>query len=490
MFKSPSQFWPLTFEEMRKIHQTALDILETIGMAKPPEFLIELAIKRGCFLNSEGRLCFPSALIEDIIANATPRKFYPARDEKQNIDLNDGLSHFGHHGVAPMVMDFETGKYRNSTIIDLYDINRLIDVLPNLHMGGAVVIPGDVENSIDQILNQIYASMAGTSKHIIIEITHSEQVNPAIELLEMILGDDQHKKERSPVTFGFCPTKSPLCFGQELFTVSVEVCKRGYPVSAIIAAQSGSTSPAALAGALAMTVAESLGAFAAIKMVVPGHPMLLGIWPFVSDIRTAAFAGAAPESSLLMGGAAQMLGWYGIEGCVAAGMTDSKTIDAQSGYEKGISVALTAIAGAKTIGESAGMQGSLMAGSLEALVIDDEMLGGINRIKRGIEVNDETLSLDDINDVVKGKGNFLYSQQTIKRMRTEYYYPEIADRTNYNKWEESGSRDIRHHARQKTLKLLSSHYPKHIHPDLDAKVREKFNIHLPAADMTDSCNRW
>jgi trimethylamine--corrinoid protein Co-methyltransferase len=490
-FNTPKLSWPLTITEIEKIHQKALDVLEDIGMAGPPDYLIDLATKRGCKINDAGRLCFPGTLIEGIIAACVPRKIYPARgDEKKNVNLDDGLSHFGHQGIAPMVIDFETGRYRDSTLVDLYDFNRLIDALPNLHMGASVVIPGDVPDPVEQMINKIYAAMAATNKHLTLDMTSPDQVEPGLALLEMILGGDQHKGALSPVTFGFCPTKSPLFFDEEFLGMSIEVASRGYPISAIIAAQAGTTAPVTLAGALVMSVAESLGALAAIQIMVPRHPVLLGLWPFISDLRTAAFAGAAPESALLMGGAAQMIDWYGIEGCVAAGMTDAKTVDAQSGYEKGITVALSAIAGAKTVGEAAGMQGSLMAGSFEALVIDDEMLAGINRIKRGIEINDETLSVDVIREVVKGSGNFLYHPQTSQKMRTEYFYPKIADRTLFSQWEENGSPDIVHHARKQTRKLLSSHYPTYIPPDLDAKIRERFNILLPRVAMEASSGRW
>ena len=489
-FTSVAASWPLTIEEIQKVHQAALKILEKTGMANPPDFLIEPAVRRGCSVNADGRLLFPAALVEDIISEAQPRKIYPAREEEKNIHLDDGLSHNGIQGVAPMVVDFKTGKYRPSTLLDLYDFNRLIDILPNIHWGGGGLIAGDVTDPTDLVLNEIYAVMAATTKHSLLGFDSPDQLELGFALLEMIIGDDQHKRERSPVTFGFCPTKSPLSYGRDFLTLSVKVAQRGYPVCCIVAPMSGITAPVTLAGALAMTVAEALGAFVAVQIAVPRHPVLLGIWPFVGDLRTAAFSGGAPESALLMGGAARIIDWYGIEGCVAAGITDSKTIDAQFGYEKGITTSLAAVAGASTMGETAGMVGSLMGGSLEALVIDNEMLGGINRIRQGIEINDETLSYGVIRDVVEGDNNFMLHSQTVQKMKTEYLYPRISDRELYNKWEEKNCPEIRDHARAETVKLLSSHYPSHIHPDLDRRIRQKFNILLPREAMGPDSGRW
>ena len=72
-------------------------------------------------------------------------------------------------------------------------------------------------------------------------------------------------------------------------------------------------------------------------------------------------------------------------------MSDSKLPDAQAGYEKGISAVVAGLAGANRVLESAGMLGSLMGCSFEALVIDNDMLGMAQRILRGVEVTDDTL---------------------------------------------------------------------------------------------------
>ena len=64
--------------------------------------------------------------------------------------------------------------------------------------------------------------------------------------------------------------------------------------------------------------------------------------------------------------------------------------------------------------ESAGMHASLLGFCLESLLIDNDMLGAINRNVRGIEVNEDTLSVDVIREVcLNGPGHFLGSDQTL-----------------------------------------------------------------------------
>ena len=140
------------------------------------------------------------------------------------------------------------------------------------------------------------------------------------------------------------------------------------------------------------------------------------------------------ELALIAAGCAQMAGFYDLPGAVAAGMSDSKVPDAQSGAEKGYTTALAAHAGASMIMESAGMQGSLMGASYESYVIDNDTLGAVQRTVRGIEVTDETLSFDVIKAVVHGEGHFLGQAQTIERMETDYFYPLVGDRNSPADW--------------------------------------------------------
>jgi len=207
-------------------------------------------------------------------------------------------------------------------------------------------------------------------------------------------------------------------------------------------------------------------------------------------LRTGAFTGGSGEEAVVSAGSAQMVNFYGLPSSVGAGMTDAKLPDCQAGYEKALAVALAAHAGCNNISESAGMLGSLMALSLEAMVIDNDMLGAVLRTVRGIEVNDETLSLDVIERVVHGEGHFLRTEQTLGLMRSEYEYPALADRRTPGAWEVAGSPDIRQQAGERVRELLSTHYPEYIDPAVDRRIREAFPILLPAEYMNPASPRW
>ena len=159
-------------------------------------------------------------------------------------------------------------------------------------------------------------------------------------------------------------------------------------------------------------------------------------------------------------------------------MADSKLPDNQAGHEKGTTVTLAAQAGANIVFESAGMLASLLSCSLEALVVDNDMLGSIARTVRGIEVDDESVAVEVIKDVIEGPGHFLGHPQTLEVMQTEYVYPLVGDRLSPDDWKDAGSLDVRVRANSKVLEILSSSLPSHISSDADSLIREMFPIRL------------
>jgi trimethylamine--corrinoid protein Co-methyltransferase len=207
----------------------------------------------------------------------------------------------------------------------------------------------------------------------------------------------------------------------------------------------------------------------------------MGMWPFVSDLRTGAMSGGSGEEAVLNAAAAQLINWVGLPSGVAAGMTDSKLPDQQAGHEKGMTVTLAAQAGANVVFESAGMLASLLACSLETLVIDNDLLGAVARTIRGIEVDSDSLAIEVIDEVVKGAGHFLGHEQTLRVMQTEYMYPAVGDRLSPEDWADEGSLNVRARASRRVAEILALPPPAHITPTADVLIRDRFPIHLDLA---------
>jgi len=392
--------------------------------------------------------------------------------------------HFGTAGAAVHMVDPVTGAYRESTLADLYDIARVVDRMEHIHYFQRSIVLRDVAESRQLDINTCYAAISGTSKHIGTSFFQPEHVDETVEMLHLVAGSEEKWRARPFVSMSSCFVVPPLKFAEDACRCLEAGVRAGMPILLLAAGQAGATSPASLAGAVVQEVAEVLAGLVYVNLIVPGHPCIFGPWPFVSDLRTGAMSGGSGEQAVLMAACAQMAHFYDLPGGIAAGMTDSKVPDAQSGYEKGYTVALAAQAGGNMIYESAGMHASLLGFCLESLVIDNDMLGGVLRTVRGIEVNDESLSVETIRDVcTQGPGHFLGHEQTLDLMQKDYVYPTVGDRTSPKEWVEQGSTNVVDKARKVTRHILDTHFPGHIAPAIDARIREKFPVLLPRKAM-------
>ena len=132
-------------------------------------------------------------------------------------------------------------------------------------------------------------------------------------------------------------------------------------------------------------------------------------------------SGGSPEQGLLSAACAQMGNHFDLPFGTACGMSDSKTPDYQAGAERASTALAAALSGANIVYEAAGMYASLLGTCPESLLLDNDVLGAVMRVIRGIEVNEETLSFDTIKDVcMGGEGHYLGSEQTLKVMQSEY----------------------------------------------------------------------
>lgn len=478
------RYQPLTAGEVRSVHEAALNVLEHIGMADAIDTCLDVLLPKGCTLTSEGRLLFPRSLIEDTLAIAGRNFPLYAQDPRFDMEPWGKKVYFGTAGAAVYIVDPITGEYRESLSQDAFDIARLVDTMEHIHFYQRTVVPRDLPDPMEMDVNTCYLSVAGTTKHVGTSWVHPDHLKASLQMLHLIAGGEENWRRRPFVSQSNCFVVPPLKFAADACRCLEGAVRGGMPVLLLSAGQAGATAPAALAGALVQEVAEVLAGLVYVNAIAPGHPAIFGLWPFVSDLRTGAMSGGSPEQALLSSACAQMAHFYDLTGSTSSGISDSKMPDAQAGAEKGYNHALVGNAGANLIYESAGMLGSLLGFSLEGVVLDNDIVGAAQRTIRGIEVNDDTLSLDVIRAaVIGGPGHYLASRQTLDLMQTDYIYPAIGDRLSPKEWNEVGRPRLIDRATAHVRDVLASHYPTHIPDAIDDLIRSELPIRLAREKM-------
>ena len=470
---------PLSDAEVQRIHHAALDACEQIGFADAPPSGIEALTKAGATLGDDGRIRIPRALIEDSLAMAARDITLCGRDLKHDLHLSGEKVHYGTAGAAVHIVDVEKREYRESTLQDLYDAARIVDCLDNVHFLQRPMVCRDVLDNYELDINTIYACTAGTSKHIGTSFVEPSHITGCIDIIHQIAGGEEAWRARPFISNSNCFVVPPMKFATESCEVMEACIHAGMPVLLLSAGQAGATAPAPIAGAIVQAVAECLAGVVYVNAIKPGHPAIFGTWPFVSDLRTGAMSGGSGEQALLTAGCSQMHKFYGLPGGAAAGIADAKLPDMQAGWEQGISNVMAGLSGLNMVYESVGMHASLLGFCFESLILGDDLLGQALRCVRGIEVTDDTLSLETMRSVcMGGPGHYLGSDQTLGLMQTEYVYPRLGDRTSPKEWLEIGRPDLVENAIKEKVRILSEHFPRHIDAATDAAVRAANNIHL------------
>ena len=469
---------PLSDANMARIHAAALDALEEIGLSQAPPSGVEAMTAAGAIQGDDGRLRYPRALVEDMLAKAARDITLHGRDPQYDLHLTGSNVHFGTAGAAVHIVDVENNDYRDSTAQDLYDAARITHHLDNVPLFQSEMGARDSIDNSEMDINTIYACCAGTTKHVGTSFSEPHHVEGCVELLHMIAGGEDAWRARPFVSNTNCFVVPPMKFAEESCIAMEHAIHAGLPVLLLSAGQAGATAPAPIALAIVQAVAECLAGVVYVNAVKPGHPAVFGTWPFVSDLRTGAMSGGSAEQGLLTAGCAQMHGFYGLPGGAAAGISDAKMPDMQAGWEQGMTNTMAGLAGLNMVYESVGMHASLLGFCLESLVLGDDILGQAMRTVRGIDVTEDSVSIEAMKEVcLGGPGHYLGSEQTLNLMQTEYVYPTLGNRMSPKEWGEAGKPDLLENAIRRKNEILES-APNQIDPETDAKIRAAFHIHI------------
>ena len=214
----------------------------------------------------------------------------------------------------------------------------------------------------------------------------------------------------------------------------------------------GATAPVTLSGALAQAAAETLAGIVVHQMERPGAPVISGAAIIPLDMRTGSICYGAAEYALICQATVDYLRDISIPSWTGSGCSDSHTVDSQAAAEAGMNMLMSVLAGTSWT-HNLGYLSSGKTGSLEMLVLCDELAGMASRIAAGMRVDEEHLAFDVIKKAGK-TGSFMAEEHTLNHVRNEMWIPSLIQRIASPKWIESGSKPMQERIREKLKNLL------------------------------------
>ncbi|RIK30386.1 MAG: trimethylamine methyltransferase [Anaerolineae bacterium] len=460
----------LTQEQIEKIHEASLEILQEAGMKVRYEPARELFANHGCSVDGE-RVKFPREVVEKYRKMAPPSFTFHARDPKFEKTIPRDSPVVVTASSAPDIIDPVTGKERRAESADIARIAHLINELPGYDMFSISTLADDAPK--DQFtISRLYPALKYCLKPIRATTTDHKDTLTMMEMAYIVAGGEEAYKEHPFLTHHYCPTVSPLTM-DVLSTQNVMFfAGEGLPVYPTIVPNAGLTSPMSMAGTLVQGNAEYLATCTLMQMVKEGTPTIYATLATVADMRTGAYTSGAIECGMLHMTFAQLARFYHVPCGSYIGLTNSKLNDAQAGYETGMS-SMGGLVGGLDMFNIGGLIDALKTFDFAKAVIDDEVAQMLKRVKRGISFNDDDLAVDLIKEIGPG-GSYIVAKHTINRMKTEAVMTKIADRDARTIWEKKGALDINARALNKAKEIMSKNTEPLISPEVDAKLRAAF----------------
>ena len=444
----------LSQEEVLEIDQATVKVLSDVGVSIASEKACRMLETAGARVDyGTGVVKIPEDLLRRSIRSATETPLDLFDRTGTSFIRLEGKRTYNVSGFdATYTLDLESGERRPCTKSEVGQFAKLADALPNIHVVGTEAIPQDV-NQRSAELHAAEAILRNTVKHCLFAPSDGEVARAVFEMVRVASGRNDISA-RPPMTSMASPT-SPLRWERNAVEALLESSSAGVPLHIISQPIAGITAPMSLAGVLLLQNVEELTGVVMAQLVKPGTHVIYGFVPTILDMREASSIIASPEGTIMRIASAQVAKYYGLP-CLSAGPdSDAHVHDEQTAWEKAITGFAIYLGGVDLM-LNPGMFSSGMIASFEQLVIDNEILGYLERVAKGMKANEETLAVDLVRKVGHG-GQFLKEPHTLKQFRSELWLPDISCRSAFGRWVSKGSRDVVATARDRARKILQEH---------------------------------
>jgi trimethylamine---corrinoid protein Co-methyltransferase len=412
--RSPHRLRSLDDEQLDRLQEATLRILEDIGVRFPSEAALGILGDHGAKVDRSSQIVrFPRDLVRRALSTAPRRFTMAARDPSFDLRLEEGVSYFTTDGCGVATIDFDTRQERPSRKSDVAEIARIADYLPSIGFMWPTVSAQDHGRTSQ--LHEIDAAFNNTVKHFQAMVMGAEAARRAIDMATVLAGSRESLRER-PVLSDLICSIAPLAHDHAGLEAALVFAEAGIPVGFLSMPTLGTTAPATSAGALVVGDAEVVSGIVLLQLAYPGAPVFHSIMKAWADPRTGNYVGYSIDGRARYA-PVEMAHHWGLASMAACFGTDSAAAGTwQAAAEVALDPLLGALAGPELV-TGLGLDRTYTLLYPEAIILDDDLYQRARHALMAEDVSDETLALDVIADVGPG-GHFLAERHTRTHMRT------------------------------------------------------------------------
>ena len=469
----------LSADEVQRIHEATLDILEGVGVwFKDSPEAADLFQKNGCRIDG-GRVRISRELFAECLGRLPDRNDLKLCVTKlgfsESLGLRHGESHVGVIGNPYYLYEHGQGK-RDLIEADADDKFLILDSLPNLQFDCCCTINASqreagavfpdyqkTEVCLEYLRRRVQRRVRKDVEKPAIHsnILHGRQGNPRIHSPRMLKPLEKMELLRHAIVHGpqqteallaqdtpliWCNPISPLQYHPEQVCEIIQAIKDYGPNCYVMFSPEvmlGGTGPVTMAGALAQHNAEVMSGVILTQLVAPGARAIYGSVSGVMDLRTADISLGNLESMVFNVGVVQLADLYGLPCRVQLGNSSAQQPGIRAAVETAWGLQMGLAAGANLV--NTGLLDSTLMLSLEHLVLVDELVSQIRRATAAAALDTEHLAMDVIRQEGGPGTNYMGHGHTLEHMKEAVYYSDFTGRTakSYEDWYDLAHQKVR-----------------------------------------------
>lgn len=405
-----------TNEEIIKVYDAALEVLETVGMKMTHQGALEMLSGTGARVDTaKKRVYFPREMVKKALALA-PEEF-TCSGRTEEFDYQAGLNVDARIRTASGAID-RFDLYRDTTArltcADIAEQAHISDGLDNVGCVGSLT-PSDAPNETYDIYS-LRALIENTRKNLWVLTSSSVNLQYQLKMLEAVFGSKKAMQQGRNQGAGIFCVISPLTITDDEIERAMLYADYGLPVKVPITTLMGGNAPYTMAGILAQATAEFMGCTTILQTIKPGMP----VWYYALfqslDMATGGVQYTSAELQALFAAVTQVS-----RHCKTPVTTTCNTSSSCQAQQTIFNLTQGTIFNTMLgVGEQggSGLDGN-NAYSPHSLILQNEIMDYTKRILRGCDINDATLGVDAIAQVAMGKKEYVSAPHTMKHLRTE-----------------------------------------------------------------------
>ncbi len=459
---------PMSQEQVEKIDNASLDILEDVGVIFRDDQAIEDWKRAGADVRDGDRVHLDRGLVRELMRSIPSSFTYHARNPDNNLPFGNDHSIFVPMTGAPYLRDLDD-KRRGPTLEDLATFHKLSHICPAIHSSAHHIVEPMDHMISHRHLRITYSSMKYSDKTFMGMTTSPKNAEDVMDMCAILFGEDF--METHAVVTGNCNGNSPLVWDEVMLGAMRAFCKRNQPVLCSPFVLGGANTPASTAPAVAQLNAEALSALAYTQVVRKGCPAIYGHYLSTVSMASGAPMAGTPEISLMNFMIGQMARHYDVPWRTSNTLGGAKTFDAQAGYESATTMMAVLMAGANYIWHSAGWNEAGMHCSIAKFVVDAEQCAMGYRMAEGIRWDDFDEALAAVRDIGPG-GHYLGHPHTQANFQRAFFMPKLFDNNSIEQWIADGSQEITERALKEAHAMLAAYEEPKLDPGVDEALRD------------------